>query len=207
MASNFGFSVPGSATIEGVQVEIIRMSSTSPNVKDSIAQIITGGNAGNNYADTSAWTPSLSTVLYGDSTDVWGLPLIADSVNSIHFGFRLMIRNASPIVTFAPSSVDNIRMTVYYSLSTGTFSQTRTANDFTIYPNPAKEELRIRNAELKIEKIEIYNAHGERIFSQPVTTNLDQLTISVADFSPGIYFAIIDTGAEKIKKKFILSGD
>ena len=73
-----------------------------------------------------------------------------------------------------------------------------------VYPNPAKEELRIRNAELKIEKIEIYNAHGERIFSQPVTTNLKQVTISVADFPPGIYFiTVTDQAGNKVTKKVV----
>jgi hypothetical protein len=207
LASNFGFNIPGSATIEGVKVEVIRMSSASPDIKDSIAQIITGGNAGNNHADSTAWTPAPVTIIYGDSADVWGLALIADSVNSINFGFRIMIRNGSASPAFTPSSIDNIKMTVYYSLPTGIFSQTKTANDFTISPNPATNELRIHpeysGAECRIESVEIYDLLG-----QLQTSNLKpQTSMDISFLLPGIYFAVIDTGTEKITRKFIRSRD
>src|SRR5689334_18921200 len=41
IVNHFGFNIPASATIDGVKVEMIRMSTLSP--KDSMAQIITGG--------------------------------------------------------------------------------------------------------------------------------------------------------------------
>jgi hypothetical protein len=41
MANNFGFSIPVNATIEGVKAEILRASSTSPNIGDTIVQIFT----------------------------------------------------------------------------------------------------------------------------------------------------------------------
>src|SRR5258705_9274952 len=72
MASNFGFTIPASATITGVKAEILRMTSTSPNVKDTIVQIFTSGNFGTNHADSTAWTPSPVNITYGDSMDVWG---------------------------------------------------------------------------------------------------------------------------------------
>jgi hypothetical protein len=202
IATNFAFSVPAAAAIQGVEVQMIRMSATTP--IDSIAQIITGGNAGNNHADSTVWTPSPVTVTYGDSTDTWGLPLIADSVNSIHFGFQIMIRNTSTSASFTTSSIDHIQMTVYYSLPTGTFSQTRTSGNFTIYPNPANKELRIQNAELKIKEIVIYNITGEKIFIQQHTTD-KQLTIDIRQFTSGIYCAVIDTGTEKTRTKFVIN--
>jgi hypothetical protein len=206
MASNFGFSIPAAAVIAGVTAEILRMSSASPDIKDSIVQIITGGNAGNNHADTTLWTSAPVTITYGDSTDTWGLPLIPDSVNTINFGLRIMIRNGSPVTAFNPSSIDHIQLTVYYSLPTGTFSQTRTG-DFTIYPNPVTNELLIDNGQLTISNIDIYNMVGERVFSFHHSSLISHLSVDVSQLSPGIYFAIIDTGTELLKKKFIRSGN
>lgn len=212
MASNFGFTIPGSATIDGVKAEILRMSSTSPNVKDTIVQIMTTGNYGTNHADPSAWTPSPLNIAYGDSTDVWGLTLTPDSVNHVDFGFRIMIRNGSPVVTFAPSSVDHIQMTVYYTLPTGTFSQTRTAGEFVLSPNPATNQFAIYDVRSTISKIEIYNLFGEKVFPSPLSPLFFRRgdggeVIDVSSLSPGIYFAVIDTGKEKITRKFIRSGD
>src|SRR5690349_20037214 len=86
IAKNFGFTIPASATITGIQAEILRMSATSPNFKDTIVQIFTQGNYGTNHADTSLWTPSPVSITYGSSTDLWGMALTPDSVNSANFG-------------------------------------------------------------------------------------------------------------------------
>ena len=201
MASNFGFTIPSTATIEGIKAEIIRMSSSSPNVKDTIVQIFTSGNFGSNHADTSAWTPSPLTITYGDSLDAWGLSLTPDSVNNTGFGFRIMIRNGHPIVTFAPSSVDHIQITVYYTISTGTFSQTKSAGEYAIFPNPVFNELRIKNAGSRILDIEIFNLYGEKIYSRQ--TAVDKQALNISSLSPGIYLAVINTGTEKIAQKFV----
>jgi len=204
MASNFGFTIPSTATITGVLAEIIRLSSTSPDVKDSIVEIFTPGNFGTNHASPLLWTPSTTVITYGDSMDVWGLVLTPDSVNQISFGFRIMIRNGSPTIAFTPSSVDHIQMTVYYTLPTGTFSQTRMVNDFMLYPNPASNQFTISDLRFTIVGVEIYSLTGEKILSQQQTTNNKQ-QIDISSLSPGIYFAVIDTGKEKIKRKFIRS--
>jgi type IX secretion system substrate protein len=205
IASNFGFTVPASATISGVKAEIIRLSSASPNGKDTIVEIFTPGNFGTNHASSLLWTPSTTVITYGDSTDVWGLTLTPDSVNDVSFGFRIMIRNGSPVITSAPSSVDHVQMTVYYSLPTGTFSQTRIVNDITLFPNPATNQFTIYDLRFTISNIEVYNMLGEKIFSEPVTRNQQPVTVNVSALTPGIYFAVIDTGKEKIKRKFLRS--
>jgi hypothetical protein len=76
-------------------------------------------------------------------------------------------------------------------------------NTFTVYPNPAAEELRIKNAELKIDGVEIYNTHGEKVFSQqPAAKGQQQFIIDVSRFSPGLYFAKLMTGNKSFGKMF-----
>jgi hypothetical protein len=77
-------------------------------------------------------------------------------------------------------------------------------NQIFISPNPATSELRIENSELKIKEIEIYNTVGEKVSSQPVSSNPKQVTISVADFLPGIYFiTVTDQAGNKVTKKIV----
>jgi hypothetical protein len=117
-----------------------------------------------------------------------------------------MIRNGSTQAAVLPSSVDHMQMTVYYSLPTGIYSQTRSTGELTLYPNPATNEFTISNARFPILKVELYNVLGERIFSQLQTSNLKaQASIDISQLSSGIYFVVIDTGKEKIKRKFIKS--
>ena len=74
------------------------------------------------------------------------------------------------------------------------------ANNFiSLSPNPAGNELRIKNAELRIEKIEIYNVIGMNVYSNKLqTSNLSEgvrspsdkqeTVIDVSTLSQGIYF-------------------
>jgi hypothetical protein len=162
------------------------------------------GNFGSNHASTVSWTPAPVSITYGDSVDIWGLTLTPDSVNNAGFGFRIMIRNGSAVVTAAPSSVDHIQMTVYYSVSTGTFSQTRTSSGLTIYPNPVSNQFTIYHVQSTVLSMEVYNMIGEKIL-QPETSNLKPQTVDVSQLPSGIYFAVIDTGKEKIIQKFVKS--
>lgn len=201
MASYFNFSVPSNASITGIKGEMLRRSSASPDIKDTIVQIYTSSGLGTNHADTSAWTSTPVSITYGDSTDLWGLPLTPAAVNDINFGFQVMIRNGSTSITTSPSSVDHIQVTVYYSLSTGTFSQTHSSNTLTLFPNPVSNELVVGSSEFgDIQKLEIYD-----VFAQLQTIVVRPRTlIDVSSLSPGIYFAVIDTGNQRIERKFVV---
>jgi uncharacterized delta-60 repeat protein len=77
-------------------------------------------------------------------------------------------------------------------------------NSLILFPNPASDELKIENAELRIKKIEIYNTVGEKVFFQPETNNQQHVTISVADITPGIYFiTVTDQAGNKVTKKVV----
>ena len=74
-----------------------------------------------------------------------------------------------------------------------------------VYPNPAVSEFRIRNSELKIESVEIYNAMGARVFNQQqtVTGKLQTIIIDVSGWSSGVYFANIKTANGLLSKKIV----
>jgi len=61
-------------------------------------------------------------------------------------------------------------------------------NSLLLYPNPVISELRIQNAEFRIKSLEIYSVSGQRIFSQPQTSNFKLQTIDISQLPAGIYF-------------------
>ncbi len=68
-----------------------------------------------------------------------------------------------------------------------------------IFPNPAKNQLRIENENLKINSISIINIRGKTV--KTITKNTK--TIDVFDLTKGIYFLQIYTDNDLINRKFI----
>ena len=68
-----------------------------------------------------------------------------------------------------------------------------------IYPNPVKDELRIKNDELRIKSVEILDLSGKTLLSQ--SSNLSQ--INVATLASGIYFVKITTDKGIVTRKFV----
>jgi hypothetical protein len=72
-----------------------------------------------------------------------------------------------------------------------------------IYPNPATNAFTIYDVPFTISEIEMYNMLGEKCFSEPVTGNPKQVTISATNFSPGVYFIRL-AGDEKFEVKKVV---
>lgn len=113
-ASNFNFSIPDTARILGIKVEINR-DSDSAVIKDSSLRLVNnnGTNIGDDKSSASIWPISSETAIYGGTTDLWNATLTPAIVNSSNFGVRLSAFN-----TFLSGSVDAyvywIKVTIYY---------------------------------------------------------------------------------------------
>lgn len=116
-ATNFGFSIPGGATINGVVVEIEKkVSSAAFNTKDKTVQLVKGGTAsGNNKASASVWPTSDAYSTYGSSSDLWGLTLTDSDINASNFGVIVTIQSDGTGKSSYAAYVDHIRITVYYT--------------------------------------------------------------------------------------------
>jgi hypothetical protein len=65
---------------------------------------------------------------------------------------------------------------------------------FTLYPNPAGKELKIKNAELRVKEVVIYDLFGRRVLlskdgrqKSEVGGRKSEMTINISSLSPGIY--------------------
>ena len=72
-----------------------------------------------------------------------------------------------------------------------------------IYPNPAKDELRVENGELKMEKINIYNAVGQ-IMMEVSNINSTSYRLNVEKFNSGLYFISVQTANGVVNEKFVV---
>ncbi len=122
-ATNFGFSVPSGATIDGILVEIERKKGVGDPIKDLEVRIIkSDGTWGTtNKADTvNAWPTTDTYKSYGSSSDLWDESWSDTDINDTDFGVVLRAKNTVGIPNGAiVPSVDHIRITVSFTESTG----------------------------------------------------------------------------------------
>lgn len=112
-ATNFGFSIPSDAIIEGIVVGIERRCIYSNSALDATVKLVKNNViVGTNNASSAYWPSSSTVASYGSSSDLWGETWTYSDINSSNFG----------VVTSASGSpvnhvyVDYISITVYYSV-------------------------------------------------------------------------------------------
>jgi len=70
-----------------------------------------------------------------------------------------------------------------------------------IYPNPAKDKFNIRVKNDHIHSIEIYDLTGKLLYSKELITKLNETSISIEFFLPGLYYCLIKTNSGVFKSK------
>jgi Secretion system C-terminal sorting domain len=134
-----------------------------------------------------------------DYTDTFHLGLLA--AGNYSFSFQLDEGFGGPPCTpgFAPGPDSSFVFTVSLTTSEKEIEK----EGVNIYPNPAINELRIQNAELRIEEIEIYNVIGKEMFSRQIATNGQQETIiDISTLTPGMYVAELKAKEKSLRKIF-----
>lgn len=121
VASNFGFSIPLTATIDSIKVGIERYYSGTglAIIVNWILQLTKDGTnpVGTNQYQLQFWTTAESTYNYSDSSSLWGTTWTPAEINSSNFGVYIRVG----MVGFfgnATAYIDNITATVYYSVPT-----------------------------------------------------------------------------------------
>jgi hypothetical protein len=143
--TNFQFSIPSDATINGVVVEVKKKSPTGgSHFYDQSVRLMQGGDiVGDDKADAGSWPQGFGVTTYGSSSDLWGLSWTPSQINSYQFGVVFAARDTAD--SSAVGSVDYIRVTVYYTTPTptptpipptATVTPTPTAVPPTVTPTP-----------------------------------------------------------------------
>lgn len=110
--SNFGFSIPLTATIDGITVGIERRDSFEVAYFQEVRVIKSLASVGSNLADPSLFPPADAYATYGDGLEKWGLTWTAAEINATDFGVLISVLLDSPEST---AEIDHVRVTVAYT--------------------------------------------------------------------------------------------
>jgi hypothetical protein len=112
--TNFGFSIPVGATINGILVEI-RMQGSNGKTKDQVIQLRKlSGLVGANKARSNAIWPRNSAryIRFGGSSDLWGTTWAYSDINNAAFGIDIVAKSRK---NTALARVEFVRITVTYN--------------------------------------------------------------------------------------------
>ena len=117
--TGFGFALPSGATIQGIQVNIVRLAKGNT-TKDSAVRLVKAGSIQTTDRSNGAFWPYLPAAFtsqtYGGPTDLWGGSWVYSDINSSTFGVAL---SASIGAGLQEARVDFVSITVYYTLASG----------------------------------------------------------------------------------------
>ena len=112
--NNFGFSIPGNATVSGIRARVIAHSGTSSNGDISKVVLVKAGVQGTtNRAGINNLDTGDAFYSFGSSSDLWGDTWTPADINNSGFGFAIRVEGGTANDTM---SVDSFDMTVYYTI-------------------------------------------------------------------------------------------
>ena len=76
------------------------------------------------------------------------------------------------------------------------------ASQFNIYPNPAKDVVRLSTDNGQQTTVRIYNILGMLV--EEIEINSNETEINVSDYNPGVYFFNIQTENGNVTKKIVV---
>ena len=212
MADQFGFAIPSTATVVGVEVNITRKATDTSAIKDSVVQLITSGApAGVAKKSTAYWDTSYMTITYGGPADLWGSTSAfwtPAAINSSTTGVNLKIFNDLAVASQSVY-VDFISMTVYFTNTTGIIeSQVSTANSFFVSMTENTLQFSFLSDKASdINLFKLYDCEGKLVFEADagkVSIGRQLYNAHVQNLNPGIYFAHYYNGVKQMGKKVLL---
>jgi hypothetical protein len=198
--SGFGFTVPLTAIITGVQLDILqRVNSPGGGIHDSVLTLAMNGLAiGNNKATTLNWFDTPQTQIYGGPNDTWGNTLSVNDVNNSGFGILYEITNTS---YDQAASVDFMGMTIHYQLGTSMYAQS--ASPWYVNLNDNSLIIKAQTALNHGSTLKVYNANGQLVYNRVYASAQLQIdeNIPSSNWQPGIYLVHVENGQGLVFKK------
>lgn len=122
--TNFGFSVPTNAIINGVFVEIEKYANESVSsggrfISDGqVKLILSGTQIGSDKKSATRWPLVANKVFapYGGPTDTWTTFLAASNINDSSFGVSIIAAGGNTLTDTLIGTIDGCRITISYSV-------------------------------------------------------------------------------------------
>lgn len=203
-AHGFGFTVPLSAVINGITIQIERSADLPGIVADSVIRMVPMNWAvvGNNYAVPNTFGNTDSVVTYGGLADLWGYPFTVNEINSPDFGVAYIVKNNSTLLS-PTLCIDHLQITVDYTLTTGEhLQQISSPEGITVTYDPGNGSLLIHSSVNEPGSLRIRDMAGRLISSEEMKEG--KLMISTAGFRPGTYLVALESKGKTFTQKVII---
>ncbi len=202
-ATNYGFAIPLTASITGINVQFTHMSvfSHPTALNDTLVTLLKAGvsNGLSKHNLTPAYNSTVASgVSLGGPSDLWGASWTPSDINASNFGFNFKL---------FLNSVGNVDLniqqgfviTVYYTTPTGIVeSQTKSSEDVLVL----EDRLCLKNfSSIGNPIINIFDISGKQIMK--VNTKETSI-LDLSDFVSGVYVYSYDNSLKLISKKFII---
>jgi len=116
IAETFQFNIPVLATINGIEMKVMRRATANGTIKDGFTNLRSIGSIkGDNKAVIGAYTTTWSEITYGGPTDLWGTTWTVGEINASNFGCSFRPVQPAP-ATLQRVQVAYIQLKVYYTL-------------------------------------------------------------------------------------------
>src|SRR5690606_37294014 len=118
LTGGFGFTIPATDVLEGIEVTVRRRRSNGNNVREESVELTKDGGASytdTDYEDPDNWSTSFTPVTYGGPDDLWGTNWTPDEINSPNFGVGILIGGLTTLFQSVGGSIDHIQITFYHS--------------------------------------------------------------------------------------------
>ena len=119
IATGFGFAIPATATISGIQLEVNEGCSNFEIASTTIKLLKAGSPVGNNKAGAPAsgveWNSPASAAVYGTTSDLWGTTWTPADINASNFGAMVTCNDPGGGVGDT-ATVDYVKITVTYTV-------------------------------------------------------------------------------------------
>lgn len=113
--TTYGFSIPTVATIDGIEARFEKRAETASTIRDWDTKIVKAGSEQGSDYGQSYWPTSDTYVVYGGSTDLWGLTWTPTDINASNFGVSISARNYDIDPRYAV--VDHVQIKIYYTIN------------------------------------------------------------------------------------------
>ena len=110
--TNFGFSMPTGATVDGVTVTFHRKGSSGSPADSTVKLVVGGSFVGNNKSAGATWPGTYEDKSFGGAADLWGATITPSDVNASNFGVGISATTGLIVV----ANVDSVSITVNYTI-------------------------------------------------------------------------------------------
>jgi hypothetical protein len=202
MHNDYGFNIPASATITGIQVNFSYSTANTPAnaLSDSLAVLLLNGNLlGTDQYSATGFYNSSGNVTIGGPGNTWGTALTPADVNSPGFGFNIKF------FAWAANSdlyfTNGATMTIYYSTVNGVSEAQHSSQGLRAWVSGS--HLRLYAAGAEKTSIDIFNITGKKVISAAFDSKNDN-SLDISSLEKGVYVYRMDCSGRLKTGKFLV---